>query len=67
MYWPSEKDPVKKFECEDLKFIIELKSNTDEQYFSRRELEITEYKVNIKFLIHYFLKRKKSFFFILVW
>ena len=52
IYWPTAEEPVKTFECEDLKFVVQLaktnKISTDDlvngQYMTKRELEVTEFK-----------------------
>lgn len=48
IYWPSFSERVKEFECEDLKFTVELinpiNSDIDGQPVTLRELQVTEQK-----------------------
>ena len=48
VYWPDESEPVRSWELEDMKFVVQLvKSKEDEsKSFTRREFEIVSHKVS---------------------
>ena len=53
-YWPAGGEQVREFECEDLKFVVRLVSSAagggvGEQYWIRREFQVTEQKVRVFF------------------